>query len=399
MQAEKLCHKWLSNVLPEMHRSRLETLSLAVSSALRGGRLSVTSVGRWLMGIAKTKHNIKRADRLLSNNHLHSELKQIYSKLSQQILGTEKYPIILIDWSDVDARRKFFLLRAAVAVKGRSLTLYEEVHTRATKEKRRTHSKFLKNLQAILPMDCTPIIVTDAGFRTPWFKQVLSLGWNFVGRVRNTEKVQLAQNSPWIGGKTLYSAATSKAKLFADTLLTQSNALPCSLVLFKGKPKNRKHLTKMGKNARDTISIANAKRAKEPWLLATSLCIAKKSTKEIVKVYSTRMQIEESFRDLKCAQYGLSLYHNRTYKIQRLRVLILIGSIACNFAWLIGSVARTLQIHRQFQANTTSHTSVLSNTFIGIQIFRNTTLKIPWKELLSIGNCIEIRQLNAGSSL
>jgi len=30
--------------------------------------------------------------------------------------------------------------------------------------------------------DCKPIVVTDAGFRTPWFKEIESLGWDWVGR-------------------------------------------------------------------------------------------------------------------------------------------------------------------------------------------------------------------------
>jgi len=32
------------------------------------------------------------------------------------------------------------------------------------------------------------IIVTDAGFRCPWFQQVREVGWDFVGRVRNTNE-------------------------------------------------------------------------------------------------------------------------------------------------------------------------------------------------------------------
>ena len=49
---------------------------------------------------------------------------------------------------------------------GRSATVYEEVHTLASKDKRRTHRAFLRQLQAVLPVGCRPIIVTD--FRTPW---------------------------------------------------------------------------------------------------------------------------------------------------------------------------------------------------------------------------------------
>ena len=394
MHTEKLCHKWLSNVMPGMHRKRLLALNAVVGGALRGGRLTVTGLGRSLSGDAKIKHSIKRADRLFSNSHLHSECKEMYRHLSHQVIGSTEQPIILVDWSDIDARRKFFLVRAAVAVKGRSLTLYEEVHTLVTREKRSTHDQFLKKLKEVLPKDCRPIIVTDAGFRTPWFKQVLALGWNYIGRVRNREKVQICRNEAWIGAKTLYAHATTKAKLFNNIALTESNKLDCSLILFKGKLKGRKRITKMGNNAQSRTSLVNSTRAREPWLLASSLSNEQVTAKQIVKMYSSRMQIEESFRDLKCPRFGLSLYHNGTYKIERMKILVLIGSIANTFAWLLGKVARTLRFHRQYQANTTTSVNVLSNVFIGNQIFRESQLKIPWSSFMKSIEHLKLFQVN-----
>jgi hypothetical protein len=382
MHAEKLCHRWLLNVMPGMHRRRLLALVAVVGSVLRGGRLTITGLGRSLKGQAKIKHSIKRVDRLFSNRHLHSESEEIYRHLSQQVLGSIKQPIILVDWSDIDARRKFFLLRAAVAVKGRSLTLYEEVHTFTTKEKAKTHAQFLKNLKEILPKDCRPIIVSDAGYRTPWFRQVLALDWDYVGRVRNRDMVQLSQKAAWIGAKALYIRATNKAIFLSNVGLTRSNTLACSLILFKGKPKGRKRITKMGNNAQSRTSLVNSKRAREPWLLATSLSEKQATAKQIVKVYSSRMQIEETFRDLKCPRLGLSLYHNGTYKIERMKILILVGSIANTFAWLLGKAARMLNFHKQYQANTTTSVNVLSNVFIGNQIFRESQLKIPWHSFM-----------------
>lgn len=185
MHAEKLCHKWLLNVLPGMRRKRVSAVCAVVGGAFRGGKLNVTSLGRSIESRAKAKHSIKRADRLFSNKHLQGECLEVYRQLTREHLRGNKSPVILVDWSDIDARRRFFLLRAAIAVKGRSLTLYEEVHTRATRETRRTHGAFLTNLKRILPAGTIPVIVTDAGFHTPWFKQVRALGWHFVGRVRN----------------------------------------------------------------------------------------------------------------------------------------------------------------------------------------------------------------------
>lgn len=311
--------------------------------------------------------------------HLQSEREEIYKRVSRQIIGTNQQPIILVDWSDIDARREYFLLRASVAISGRSLTLYEEVHSKKTKERRSTHNAFLQKLKDTLPVGCTPILVTDAGFRTPWFHQVARLGWDYVGRVRNRKMVQITADTSWIGAKSLYQRATKKAVKYADALLTRSNPIKCTLILFKGPLKGRKRLTKMGRNAQNRTSLVNAARAREPWLLATSLSTP--SPKSVVDIYSQRMQIEETFRDLKCPRFGLSLYHNRTYKIERLKILVMLGSLATNFAWLLGKLARSLQLHRQFQANTTATVKVLSNVFLGIQIMRNSHLRIPWRKL------------------
>jgi hypothetical protein len=60
-----------------------------------------------------------------------------------------------------------------------------------SKEKPKVHEQFLKVLQKRLPPRCRPILVTDPGFRTPWFKQVEALGWDWVGRIRNRHEVQL----------------------------------------------------------------------------------------------------------------------------------------------------------------------------------------------------------------
>lgn len=375
MHAKALLHKWVSDVLPQMHVKRRHALTAVVSGVFRSGKLTVTGIGRGIRGAAKEKHNIKRADRLLTNRHLQRERLEVYAALCWQAVRRTKNPVILVDWSDVDARRKFFLLRAATPAQGRSLTLYEEVHGRATKEKRSTHRRFLLQLKELLPEGCKPIIITDAGFRGPWFKEVRALGWDFIGRVRNREKVCQADKLNWIGAKSLYSKANSIPKLLQSMLLTRSNPVPCSMALYEAKPKGRTCLGKMGKKRRNRTSLVSSARAREPWLLASSLAM---TAEQIVKLYATRMQIEEGFRDLKCPRYGLSLYQNGTYKLERLRMLVMIGSLTATFAWLLGKTTQLSGHHRQFQANSVTHTNVLSAVFIGIQVFRN------WRSRLSV---------------
>ena len=66
---------------------------------------------------------------MLGNRHLRRDAKQIYSALARVLLAGVAEPLIVIDWSDLNKDQWLHLLRASVPVGGRSLTLYEEVHT------------------------------------------------------------------------------------------------------------------------------------------------------------------------------------------------------------------------------------------------------------------------------
>jgi len=184
MKVTTILKKTLTFVTPNMHTYRRNSLIAAVASLTSGAAATVTTIGRGISCNAKEKHKIKRVDRLLSNANLARESLGIYTELAQYTVGNKKRPIILVDWSDLDEYKRHFLLRASLPSHSRSICVYEEVHSIKTKEKPATHALFLKKLAQILPRDCKPIIVTDAGFKTPWFRSVLAQGWDFVGRTR-----------------------------------------------------------------------------------------------------------------------------------------------------------------------------------------------------------------------
>lgn len=167
MNVPQILNKTITLVTPYMHAARRESLAACVSSMLNGAYASVTSIGRGISSSAKEKHNIKRADRLLSNSNLQTEAVGIYGLIGRLFTSATGKPIIHVDWSDLDEYKRHFLLRASLAFEGRSITLYEEVHSIETKEKPATHRHFLDVLSSILPTDAPPIIVTDAGFKTP----------------------------------------------------------------------------------------------------------------------------------------------------------------------------------------------------------------------------------------
>ena len=268
MQANQVLHTLLNSSCAKMHKVRRDALAANVLAALTGTRLTVTDLGRSIDSLAKQKHCIKRADRLLSNTHLHAEREAIYVELAQRLIGSHKRPIIIVDWSDLDACKRHFLLRASVAVEGRSFTLYEEVHTVKTKEKPKSHLNFLKKIKTMLAADCRPIIISDAGFRVPWFKLVESFGWDWIGRVRNRTFIQLTEDADWTPCKSLYPQATRTPRALGGALMARSNPIDCQLILYKAKPKGRVHKNRLGQQAMNSYSRKHAASAKEPWLLA-----------------------------------------------------------------------------------------------------------------------------------
>ncbi len=280
MHAEKVSHKILFTTCAWMHTARLVALKTAVLAAIDDRRLSVTGLGRAIQSDAKEKHCIKRADRLVGNHHLYSEHRDIYRLFARQIIGATTRPVVLVDWSDLDPYKRHYLLRASVAVDGRSLTLFEEVHGLETKDKPETHRHFLQRLKAILPNHCRPIIVTDGGFRNPWFREVAKHEWDWVGRIRNRTKVTKAKKQAWTPCKQLYERANSTAKSLGEYEVAKSSPLTCRLVLYKGKPKGRSKVTRYGERARSKHSEQCAEREREPWLLVTSLAVTSKLAKK-----------------------------------------------------------------------------------------------------------------------
>lgn len=376
MNVQQVVSKHLHFVTPFMHKIRRLSLSNAVESVMKGGSLSVTSIGRNIDNNAREKHRIKRVDRLCNNIHLHSEIESVYQSMITMLISPDSRPLILVDWSDLDTRKQHFLLRASLAVQGRALTLYEEIHPLNTKEKPHTHRQFMTQLKTMLPLHCQPIVVTDAGFRNPWFRLVESLGWDFVGRVRNRTYCKRKSSDTWHPSKSLYSKASRKSKDFGIFQLgmQNNNAFETRLVVYKRKPKGRKDKTALGENSRHSKkSRSCAEREREPWLLATSLTKTKDLSKKVVRIYATRMQIEESFRDLKT---GLGMNAGDTRIIKRLNVLLIIACIAQYLLFLLGLTVKEAGKHRQYQANSAKRKNVLSNQFIGLRAYRDKNIKL-----------------------
>jgi len=380
MKVDNILNDIVLDVTPNMHNIRRDCLKAVLKSLLWGADLTVTSLGRNISSMTSEKHQIKRSSRLLGNHHLHLELPIIYQELCLKLVQHVKRPVILIDWSDLDERQENFLIRASIAVEGRSLTLLEEIHPLCRKEKPAVHRSFIHTLLGILPKQCQPIIVTDAGFRNPWFKLIRSVGWDFVGRVRQRTFCKRLSESDWYPNKNLHSQSTLKAKHLGSFELCRRNSINCEMVIIKNKLQGRKHLTAKGDKSRSSgHSRSHAVSRREPWLIVTSITSKLMSfAKKTISIYSTRMQIEESFRDLKS---GLGFTLSNTRKRPQLRVLLMLANLAQYILFIIGLVTINAGKHLQYQANSINTRRILSFQFIGLRVLKDCQFRTNKSEI------------------
>ena len=139
--------------------------------------------------------------------------------------------MILVDWADSALEHKQVILEAAVPMKGRSISIDEEAHPMRGYNNAGTHRRFLERLKSVLPVGCRPIVVTDAGFRGPWYRDVEALGWDWVGRIRNRIKYLRPETGHWCFIDSLYPQATPRVRHIGWRCLSHRHRYWCRLYL------------------------------------------------------------------------------------------------------------------------------------------------------------------------
>lgn len=344
-----------------MHAVRLTTVVKLVEGVALGGGLRPASIGRSLSGRTAPKHGIKRVDRLLGNPKMHGDRLFLFLAIAHRVLQGAQRPLILIDWTE--AGEGLVALVAAVPIGGRAVPIYAEVHPLKKLGNGSVEKRFLCSLKAIVPRECRCIIVTDAGFKGPFFKAVRAFDWDFLGRVRGTTKAFSADGEK-ISKESFYSQATTTAVDLGTYELFVKQRIPCRLIVVRKRrrpgPKPPPPACKEEREMRQS--------ALDPWLLATSLSDG--DAADIVGKYAKRMQIEETFRDAKSHRFGWSLGTVRLSTPQRMAVLLALAALAYLVVTLIGLVAERAGRHRAYQANTETRRRVLSLFLLATNILR-----------------------------
>ena len=274
------------------------------------------------------------------------------------ILRGKQRPVILIDWTPLEPRH--VILAAAVPVDGRALIVYSEAHPISKLANPSVQRCFLQKLRKLLPTECRPIIVTDAGFMNPWFRAVQSMGWDFVGRLRGTRLMRPANsNGDWMYLKSLFPKVKLKAQDLGILGITPNQTFEARVIISR-RPKKKADIR--GQNPERKAR----RRASEPWVLATSL--ENTSAAKIVRFYATRMQIEETFRDTKNHRFGWNFRHAMSRSPERIQVLLLLATLGMLAVTILGQAAESIGLQRRYQANTIRKHRVLSLFVLGVNL-------------------------------
>ena len=351
--ARKIVQGFVHRQLSLIHAARRELLCAAVSAVMGGHLLSLSRLARALMGQSTQKAALKRVDRLMGNQRIGQEAQVVGAALLRTLCQGGQPLVIAVDWSKVAPDGVFVELRAAAlrTGMGRGLTIYQQVYPESKLGNGRAEHALLRTLHAWVPADVQVILITDAGFRRPWFTQAERLGWSWIGRIRAGVCVS-REGSHWEQASAWFAKATGKACRWSDCWLTRQFRFACDMVLYRRRAVGGKRYARAGHGSTGKVRREAKASAREPWLLAHSAQLRNLRAEEIVALYRLRMHIEENFRDSKSTPLGMGLEVSQSRSAPRLHALLLIGTLAAFLLWHIGQLAEAEGLHLRFKATT-----------------------------------------------
>lgn len=365
MLTKEVSQNFFNNALTSIHVKRANCLFETAWALTAEAKLTISSLGQHKSGNAYVKHKIKSVDRLVGNEKLHKEIAIVYKEFFKSLVLCTQELFILVDWSGC-CGDETHMLRASMIHDGRSISIYNEIHPKKKLGNQTVHNRFLSSLKKMIPADKKVVIITDAGFLTPWFSRVLKLGWDYIGRLPGYVMIQ-PHKEEWIKVADIncirknYVASLGKARLGKNS----TRGVSGDIYTYHGKSKNRKEKSKFPQHNKKY-----EKQYQSPLVLATSLNSEQYSGACVKNKYKNRMQIEQNFRDEKSSRFGFGWRLGRTKCPKRIGVLCLIAHIAEFFLLAIGIMAEKLNLHKHFQVNTKKK-RVLSLLTLGKQILKH----------------------------
>lgn len=311
----------------DVHLARVRSLANAVAGVLNAVVVTIAAIGRAYAQLAgvESKSGVKQVDRLLSNDGL--ALDELMPLWVRHVVGTTARIVLAMDWTDFENDDHTTLCVYLVTTHGRATPLAWRTVKKSTLKKRRTGYELdmVRRLHRWLPESVEITLLADRGFGyAELYEELGILGWDYVIRFR--DNILIAEpGSDGVHAAELVPANGRVRKILDATVTRKRTAIPA-------------------------VVLVKRKGMKDAWCLATSLANA--DANDIVKAYSKRFTIEETFRDTKDITFGLGLRATHIRDTARRDRMLLLIAIAHTLLTLLGAASEASGLDRTLKTNT-----------------------------------------------
>lgn len=153
---------------------------------------------------------------------------------------------------------------------------------------------------------------------------------------------------------------------------------------YKKSVKGRKKKRSKGQRGLNKTDKEQSKSAKEAWLIFSSTNDFR--AREIIKLYSRRMQIEQNFRDEKNGRFGFGLRASKSRSTGRILVLSLLATLSTIVMWLLGYHAENKGLHLKYQVNSIKSRRVISYLTLAKNVLRHSPFILRRTVLITVLN-------------
>ena len=309
-----------------LHAKRTASLANGVIGVLFAAGLGIHTIGRALAEATgrKRKHAVKQIDRLLSNGGV--QLGALFPAWIRYVVGPRTEIVVALDWTEFEKDDHSTICAYLITRHGRATPLiWKTVQKSTMAGKRGSYEiELLDVLGEALPGEVGITVLADRGFGDQkLYEHLAFLGWDYVIRFR--EGILVTQD-----GKTKPAAEwvppSGHAKMLKGVAVTAD------------------------KTSVPAVVVKHGKGMKDAWCLATSR--ADDGAAAVVKLYSRRFTIEETFRDTKDIRFGMGLSSTHIRDAGRRDRLLLLGAMAHALLVLLGEAGERCGLDRTLKTNT-----------------------------------------------
>ncbi len=311
----------------DLHLKRVESLANGVAGVLNASMASIAAIGRAYASLAaiESKSGIKQVDRLLSNDAV--KLEELMPLWVKHLAATTSNLVFAMDWTDFDDDDHTTLCAYLVTKHGRATPFAWKTVKKSTLKTQRTGHEMamVERLHEWLPDTVSVTLMADRAFGYAELYALLeAYGWDYIIRFR--ENIIVAEGE----GEGVPAAQLvlphGRVRKITDVKVTRKKSDVPAIVLVKRKG------------------------MKQAWCLATSLKTA--DANEIVRAYSKRFTIEETFRDQKDITFGVGLRATHIRDAGRRDRLMFLIAVAHTLLTLLGAASEESKLDKTLKANT-----------------------------------------------